>query len=683
MNINMQPGQRAKATNAFISKSLAALAFVGILVGEGAMAAPTATRVAVPYPTAATPKAVDRGPLEAQSPNTQIALTIALKLPDLDAAEKLLQSLSTPGDPQYRQFLTAEQFAARFAPTKAEVARVIAALAKYGLSAEQTTATTLRVSGLPADIERAFSVTLHSYEVAAHGDAQGYTFYAPLSRATLPAEISTSVAAVVGLDNRPSFHPYHVRGPLKSVQASQRSQAGPAYTLNPFGYLTVIDFAHLYDVEPMYSRGITGRGRTVGVMSLANFTPSDAFAYWSGIDVAVNPNRIRQIVLVDGGPGAPSDASGSLETTLDVEQSGGVAPAANMLVYLAPNTNQGWVDLFATAIDANRADSLSISWGEWEWFDNLENSPVTDPITGKTVSVLQATHELLVRAAIQGQTVITAAGDSGAYEANGDLGCFGPYSPSQPDSCSLTLSVSYAGTDTAITVGGGTTLPGQIDQFCTTGTCLALPQPIDIPQERVWGWDYFTEACKLYGYDPVTCGIFPVGSGGGVSVFFGMPFYQFGTPGVRLSQPGQVFIVNAALAAQDEIGTFFALPAFYPGRNVPDVSFNADPYTGYIVYYTSEPSGVFGEEPGWGGTSFVAPQLNGVSALLGQDVHGRLGLLNYALYAAQSARTPAAPLHPITRGDNWFYRGGYPYSPAAGLGTLDVANFAEFLHAAP
>ena len=59
---------------------------------------------------------------------------------------------------------------ARFAPADADVAKVIAALAKYGLTAERTTATTLKVTGLPADIERAFSVSLHSYEVPAHGN---------------------------------------------------------------------------------------------------------------------------------------------------------------------------------------------------------------------------------------------------------------------------------------------------------------------------------------------------------------------------------------------------------------------------------------------------------------------------------------------------------------------------------
>ena len=173
---------------------------------------------------------------------------------------------------------------------------------------------------------------------------------------------------------------------------------------------------------------------------------------------------------MDGGPGAPSDASGSLETTLDIEQSGGIAPGAKIIAYLAPNTNQSFVDVFAAAIDANKVETLSISWGGWEWFDNLENSPVTDPSTGKTVSAIEAVHELLVRAAIQGQTVFTAQGDGGAYEANHDLGCLGPYSASQPDSCSLTLSVGYPGSDPAITSAGGTTLPG-LQEYCLNSAC--------------------------------------------------------------------------------------------------------------------------------------------------------------------------------------------------------------------
>jgi subtilase family serine protease len=259
---------------------------------------------------------------------------------------------------------------------------------KYNLTVQQTTATTLRVSGLPHAIERAFAVSLHAYQVPPQANAAGYTFHAPLQRATIPPEIAGTVSAVVGLDTRPRYHPSVVPGHPKSMSIGNPLPAGSG-TLNPPGSLTVTDFAKLYDVEPLYGQGISGQGRTIGIMSLANFAPSDAYAYWSAIGLSVKSNRIR-VINVDGGPGAASDASGSVETTLDVEQSGGVAPGADILVYLAPNTSQAFVDVFATAIDANKADSLSISWGEWEWFDNLDNNPVIDPTTDQTVSSTQA-----------------------------------------------------------------------------------------------------------------------------------------------------------------------------------------------------------------------------------------------------------------------------------------------------
>ena len=80
----------------------------------------TAGQTGVPYSNAATPKEIDLGTLEAQSGTTPISVTIALRLTGLNDAENLLESLHTPGDPQFHQFLTASQFVARFAPADAE-----------------------------------------------------------------------------------------------------------------------------------------------------------------------------------------------------------------------------------------------------------------------------------------------------------------------------------------------------------------------------------------------------------------------------------------------------------------------------------------------------------------------------------------------------------------------------------
>ncbi len=634
-----------------------------LLLGLFSSAMAETAHTALPYPTEKTPKAIDRGALTAESGTTPLSITIALRLRDLDEAENLLKALHTPGDPQFRQFLTARQFVARFAPSDADVAKAIAALGKYGLTVQRTTATTLKVTGLPADMERAFSVSLHNYEVPAHDNVPGYTFHAPLTSATIPAEISAVVAAVVGLDSRPRFRPLSRTVSPKLRMASSVSQKT---TPDEPGLWTVSDFADYYDVQPLYHRGVTGSGRTIGIVTFASFTPSDAFAYWSAVGLSVDPNRIK-IVNVDGGPGAPSDASGSGETTLDVEQSGGIAPGARIIVYQASGTGQGSIDAFAAAIDANSAETVSVSWGDWEECANRGIGDFPSACRPPDPTFVEATHELFVRAAIQGETFFAAAGDDGAYDnvidcPTGDL-------------CSNTLSVDYPASDTAITAGGGTTLPG-LQEYCLNAACTPPFYDIDIPHERVWGWDYLDGLCAALGYNPVTCGIFPGGGGGGVSVLFEEPLYQFFLPGTQFSQPDQSWIVNGELV--------YALPAYYPGRNVPDISFNADPDTGYVLYYTSEPSGVFSITSYWGGTSFVAPQLNGVSALLGEYLHGsRLGLLNFPLYGlaltGQAYRDPNAPLHAIAYGDNWFYHGRNGYNPAAGLGTLDVAKFAEVL----
>jgi subtilase family serine protease len=173
------------------------------------------------------------------------------------------------------------------------------------------------------------------------------------------------------------------------------------------------------------------------------------------------------------------------------------------------------------------------------------------------------------------------------------------------------------------------------------------------------------------------CFIFPIGTGGGVSVFFPVPATQIGLAGVQRSQPGQSFTTLTTPTTD-----FFDLPANFAGRNVPDVSFNADPETGQLLLYTSN---FFGFEvlPGSGGTSFVAPQLNGVTALLGQNSGHRLGLFTVPLYLL--ARTGIATLGPhpalrtLTTGDNWFYTARNGYSPAGGLGTIDVAQLARLL----
>jgi subtilase family serine protease len=635
----------------------------------GALAALGATfaGAAVPYPTKSTPAALDLGALEQLAGASEVSVTLSLKLQNPEAAQDLFRSIYTQSSANFHEFLSPDQFKTQFAQSDAAVADAATKLAAYGLTSTRTGASTLRVTGTPASLERAFKVSLHVYEVPAKGSARSYRFQAPINAATVPAEVSSVVDQVIGLSTRPQYIPHNIRGIAALVKPKTIQQApsgGKGTTTNEPGLLTVADFEQYYDALPLIAKGVTGSGRTLGIVTLAAFTESDPFAYWNALGLKIANERIK-VVNVDGGPGAPSDASGSIETTLDVEQSGGIAPGAKIVVYQAPNTNQAFLDAFVAAVEDNKAESVSTSWGAWEWFDNLANAPVTDPYTGETVSSLKAFDQIFLQAALQGQSLFAASGDAGAYDANdGNL----------PPDFSLALSVDNPASDPYITAAGGTTLAG----VQTFGLQNNQTLSVDVPNERVWSWDYLVPLCDDLGQDPIDCGIFPVGSGGGVSFEWRLPSYQQGLAGIQKTQPDQSFIDEDVIPPQ----TLVDIPAHFAGRNVPDISANADPDTGYVIYYTSDQTG-FAIDSFYGGTSFIGPQLNGVVGLIGQYAHSRIGLLNVPLY--ELANEPgaysgkAAPFNVIEYGNNDFYLGRDGYSPAVGIGTPDVSNLAEAL----
>jgi kumamolisin len=599
----------------------------------------------------------------------QVSATVVLQLRNQDQLEGMVSTRYDSASPSYHQFLTAAQFSAQFAPSAQTVNRVVAQLAGQGLNVEVINGAYLRVTGASADVERAFSVQMHNFTTT---DA---SFHGPIGRASVHPSIAADVQGVVGLNTQPRFHAHLHRSPANLTRVPPPKGApasGAPNTPDPPGQWTVVDLADYYDVNPLYAKGISGKNTTIGIVTLAAFTPSDAFFYWNTVlGLTVDPNRIT-IVNVDGGPGAPSDASGSDETTLDVQQSGGLAPAAKIIVYQAPNTDQAFVDAFAQAIGDNTADAISCSWGEWEEFLVQGNANVSDP---DAAGDIQAMHNLFIQAALQGQSVSIAAGDSGAFDANE---VFEPPDPVTGDpGFSSVVSVDHPSSDPFVTAAGGTTLPGPQTYAVPGGTLT-----INIKNERAWGWDYLQPLCNAVGDpNPVDCGIFPVGGGGGVSVVFPRPIWQDLTFNIKDSEKNQTLFDESTTPPTPLI----TLPSRFPGRNLPDISLNADPQTGYIIPYTS----IRGtkhrfEIAAGGGTSFVAPQLAGITALIDQNAHGRIGLLSLALYEIGFLDLgylgKHAPLRDITSGGNEFYNAGPGFDQATGFGVLDVANLAAVLH---
>jgi kumamolisin len=557
-------------------------------------------------------------------------------------------------------YLTVSQFAKTFGQPTANITALGKYLHRFGITTKPL-ADRLVVSttGTVAAYNKALGIhqsTFQSPAIPAKGGRPArpsVRFHGTTDPTTLPARFGKFVLSILGLTSYPA-------GTSNAVHVPKLPGLRPAAIQK--ANLKPSDFARRYHLNTLQTAGHLGQGQTIGIVTLASMRATDATHFWSKtLKITTKPHRLT-LANVDGGAGKVSEKVGSGETTLDVEQSGALAPQANVVVYQAPNSDAGFIDAFATAASQNKAGAVSCSWGDSETFINFSAAA---RIESRTFA--RAFNQIFLELAAQGQSSFTAAGDAGAYDAAADQG-------------STNLSVDEPGSSPWITDAGGTTLPGTIP--VTAGV-----RPV-IKAERAWGWDWLWPFWKKLGAKSEKAFVEQniAGGGGGFSAVSATPSYQAGFPNVHrfsavkyltptkfVTKHGVRLPTDFKLTPSPKVSTGTGR-----GRAVPDVSTDADPFTGYEEFF----SGFSGSklETGWGGTSFVAPQLAGATAVINSAVGRRVGFWNPAIYRmAASASSPFTPLSQAGRSnDNLFYTGtsGTLFNPGTGLGVPDFAALA-------
>src|SRR5215472_7261986 len=236
----------------------------------------------------------------------------------------VLLARKTPIHPGVR--VTREQFAERHCadPNSAEVVRSFAA--EYGLSVEEPAERgrrTLYLTGSPEAMEKAFGVSLQAHTTAAG------VLRLREGEITVPEELASHVVAVLGLDNRPQAKP-HCR--------SAKPRAGNVS-------YTPVQVASFYG----FPANAKATGQTIALLELGGgYRTADITAYFKSLG---QPAPKVTAVSVDKGknsPGNPNGADG--EVMLDIEVSAAVATGAVVVVYFAPNTDQGFIDAITTAV---------------------------------------------------------------------------------------------------------------------------------------------------------------------------------------------------------------------------------------------------------------------------------------------------------------------------------------------
>lgn len=610
------------------------------VTSAAALATPTEARIG-PAPKLPSGTTLVAGIASART----MKIIVALAPRDPAALLAYAQGVGNSSSPDYRHYLTPGQFRSRFAPARRTLVRVEAELRGHGLhpGAVSANGLAIKVQASSAAIERAFSLTLASVRLPSGRDAL-VNSQAP----AVDAGVASAVQAVIGLNDLAPMHRLDVRhasavprskqargtgvssahiatgGPQPCVKAAQIAPGQAAYTAD--------QVATAYDFSGLYRAGDFGQGVTIGAYELEPNAPSDIATYQSCYRTHARVSYEK----VDRGAGR---GSGQGEAALDIEQLIGLAPKANLIVYQGPNNNSdnpgtGPFDTLAAMISQDKVQVISNSWGECESLEGPADA--------------RAENTLLQEAAAQGQTFVTAAGDSGSED------CWSP-PPGGNLNNSLTVD-DPASQPFAMGVGG------------TSMTAIGPP-----PTESVWNDDD-----PSFNY--ARFGIQQGASGGGLSTLWPMPTFQSGAA----STLGVTNSYSSAVPCGAVAGGYC--------REVPDVSADADPVHPYLDFWNGDGSqtrSVAGWQ-GTGGTSGAAPVWAALFALAdaSRDCAGTLiGFPNYTLYALAS-QSQATYFNDVTTGNNDFTPSGntsglYPATPgydlASGLGTPKAAALAPAL----
>ena len=578
---------RAGRTRFLSLRTGLAVALLAVVCGLLAGAGQSATAVGPSRIVAAAPRLPHAARvLGAVRADATVAGAVVLRPRSQTALTRFLAAVSDKHSPLFHHYLAPGQFASRFGPAPSSIATVTARLRAEGLNVTVApNGMFVDFRGTAAQVEHAFGVGLDRVRLA-----DGSVGRARTAAIRLPASIAGLVTSVVGLDNLMRFRPAAIT-PSAAAHASRPHRAAihtaakaskfahPAGSPTPcadaknaaaqYGGLTDDQIANAYGAFGLYSAGDLGAGQHIAVFELEPFDATDIQTFdecYFGVAAAASMAGRLNVIPVDGGQ---PTGTGSGEALLDIENISALAPGATINVYEAPNTTFGALDEYATIVNNDTDQTVSSSWGLCE-----------QAVQQGEPGVLEAENLLFQQAAAQGQSVFASAGDEGSNDCNAFYQG-GPVTPvlSQGDPASQPYVVGV----------GGTT----------------IDNPTQPALEHVWN-----------------DGVFWGAGGGGISQAWPMPAWQLSSlvPGMRnaatiqaantfeagdLNQPGYAFCRTDNPAGTTQTAC----------REVPDVSAQADEFTGAITVYS-------GAGGGWqtsGGTSSAAPIWAALLAVVNQS----------------------------------------------------------------
>ncbi|MGD1086320.1 MAG: S53 family peptidase [Verrucomicrobiota bacterium] len=357
----------------------------------------------------------------------RLKLAIGLAPRDEPGLDSFLQELYDPASPNYRHYLTPEEFTGRFCPTEQDYQALIDYAKASGLNVirQNSNRVVLDVEGSVADIEKALQVTLRTYP---HPN-EARTFYAPDVEPSLA--LGVSVLHIAGLDNYALPHPKHRRhSPDPNADQTARD-ATPKEGTAPGSQLWGKDFRNAY----VPGASLNGAGQNVGLLEFEGYYANDITDYENAIGMPINNRPHLVIVPLDGGATPEDGGDNGEECSIDIEMAVSIAPGLSN-IYVFETDDGTFDDILESMVSYTNVLQFSCSWGV---------GTAQDP-----------TSEVLFKQmAAQGQSFYNASGDDGAFVG----------------------AVEFPSDSPSITQVGGTTM--------TDGGAPSYPWESEV----VWAWE--------------------------------------------------------------------------------------------------------------------------------------------------------------------------------------------------
>jgi hypothetical protein len=300
------------------------------------------------------PKPVETGAARAVGRypgSARMDVAIGLPLGDREGLKTYIDTLYDPASPNYKRYLTPDQFTARFGASAADYQKVVDFAAASGLTVAATTPNRMivDVTGSVSDFERVFHFTMRTYQ----HPTEPRLFHAPDVAPSVPVDVP--ILDIMGLDDYMPPRRMDAKAASPAAVNGAITGSGPNGSFQP------------KDLRAAYVPGVTltGTGQSIGLYEQGPYSPDDINTY----EQATGLSNISIVnVLVDGVNGAYAPGYGDGEIALDIEMAMALAPGAQILVY----EGNSFADTINRMATDNAAKQLSSSWAYDTYPSTLE-----------------------------------------------------------------------------------------------------------------------------------------------------------------------------------------------------------------------------------------------------------------------------------------------------------------------